>query len=64
MSLPNKNMSPKKGYMKMGGREDFYLGAHIKCAGTVAFILLKEIVKLSGIYCFQDPRKYLRRRVL
>ena len=31
-------MSPKKGYMENGGI--FYLGTHLKCAGTVTFILL------------------------
>ena len=38
MSLAAKNMSPKKGYIEMGGY--FYLGTHIKCTGTVTFILL------------------------
>ena len=40
MSHPTKKMSPKKGYMEIGGY--FYLGTHIKCAGLVTFILLRH----------------------
>ena len=38
-------MSPKKGYMEIGGY--FYLGTHIKCGRSVTFILLA--VKFSYI---------------
>ena len=44
MSLPTKKMSPKKGYMEIGGY--FYLGTHIKSAGLVTFILLAKFQAL------------------
>ena len=36
--FPTKKMSPKKGYIEMEGF--FYLQTHLKCAGSVTFILL------------------------
>ena len=38
VSVATKKMSPKKEYVEMEGY--FYLGTHIKCAGSVTFILL------------------------
>ena len=39
VSLLTKNMSSKKVYMEMEGY--FQLETHIKCAGSVTFILLR-----------------------
>ena len=41
-------MSPKKGYMEMGGF--FYLGTHIKFAGMVTFILLLLAIIFTLFY--------------
>ena len=43
MSLPTKKMSPKKGMEEMEGY--FYHETHMKCAGTITFILLRSATK-------------------
>ena len=54
VSFPAKKNESQKEYMEMG--RYFHLGAHLKCAGTVTFILLStaltfQIVLCQGLIC-------------